>query len=39
MSDGAQSLDIQQFREMMRGLAPYMKLWKDARVTADTGAV
>jgi 3-deoxy-7-phosphoheptulonate synthase len=31
VSDGAQSLTLAGFREMMRELAPYIRLWKDAR--------
>src|SRR6201993_5219593 len=31
VSDGAQSLTIQGFREMMRDLAPYIDLWKAER--------
>src|SRR5574340_786533 len=33
MSDGAQSLDLAQFRKMMLDLQPYLDLWKSARVT------
>ena len=32
VSDGAQSLTVPGFREMMRDLAPYIQLWKDARI-------
>jgi 3-deoxy-7-phosphoheptulonate synthase len=32
MSDGAQSLTLQQFDAMMRELQPYIALWKKARV-------
>jgi 3-deoxy-7-phosphoheptulonate synthase len=32
MSDGAQSLSTEQFAEMMRGLRPYVELWKQSRV-------
>ncbi|MEJ7606503.1 MAG: 3-deoxy-7-phosphoheptulonate synthase [Bryobacteraceae bacterium] len=32
VSDGAQSLDIPQFGTMMQDLAPYIELWKQARV-------
>jgi 3-deoxy-7-phosphoheptulonate synthase len=32
MSDGAQSLDLAQFRNMMQELQPYMELWKQSRV-------
>jgi 3-deoxy-7-phosphoheptulonate synthase len=31
VSDGAQSLDIAQFRKMMRDLEPYVALWKATR--------
>ena len=34
VSDGAQSLTIAGFRDMMRELAPYIRLWKESRVTA-----
>src|SRR5277367_5511702 len=33
VSDGAQSLTLEGFREMMRDLKPYMELWKEARVS------
>jgi 3-deoxy-7-phosphoheptulonate synthase len=39
ISDGAQSLDLNQFAKMMQDLRPYLALWKDARVTATTAAV
>ncbi|MBV9303071.1 MAG: 3-deoxy-7-phosphoheptulonate synthase [Acidobacteriaceae bacterium] len=32
LSDGAQSLSFSQFEAMMRDLAPYIALWKQARV-------
>src|SRR5580693_2080041 len=32
VSDGAQSLTLEGFRAMMRDLAPYLELWKIARV-------
>jgi 3-deoxy-7-phosphoheptulonate synthase len=32
MSDGAQSLNFEQFANMMRDLKPYIGLWKQARV-------
>ncbi len=32
MSDGAQSLSLEQFANMMRDLNPYIALWKQARV-------
>jgi len=38
VSDGAQSLTLDQFRRMMRDLQPYIRLWKEAR-TAATVAV
>ena len=34
VSDGAQSLTIESFRQMMEDLKPYIKLWKEARVPA-----
>ena len=39
VSDGAQSLDIPQFRSMMAGMAPYIELWKSSRVTEAAVAV
>lgn len=33
VSDGAQSLTLQGFRAMMRELQPYIRLWKESRVT------
>jgi 3-deoxy-7-phosphoheptulonate synthase len=38
-SDGAQSLDLNQFRKMMGDLQPYIRLWKEARVTEAVAAV
>jgi len=38
-SDGAQSLDLSQFRNMMHELEPYIRLWKDARVAETAAAV
>jgi 3-deoxy-7-phosphoheptulonate synthase len=38
-SDGAQSLDLNQFRKMMSDLQPYIQLWKEARVTEAAAAV
>jgi 3-deoxy-7-phosphoheptulonate synthase len=32
VSDGAQSLTLEQFAAMMRELKPYIALWKEARV-------
>jgi 3-deoxy-7-phosphoheptulonate synthase len=31
VSDGAQSLTLEGFRDMMRELKPYIALWKEAR--------
>jgi 3-deoxy-7-phosphoheptulonate synthase len=31
VSDGAQSLRIEQFRQLMRDLRPYLDLWKESR--------
>ena len=39
VSDGAQSLDLPQFRKMMQDLQPYLGLWKESRVTPATAAV
>jgi 3-deoxy-7-phosphoheptulonate synthase len=39
VSDGAQSLDLPQFRRMMEELKPYLALWKEARMTAVSAAV
>jgi 3-deoxy-7-phosphoheptulonate synthase len=39
VSDGAQSLDIPQFRQMMKELKPYIQLWKQSRVTEAVAAV
>jgi 3-deoxy-7-phosphoheptulonate synthase len=33
VSDGAQSLTLEGFRDLMRDLKPYMNLWRDARAT------
>jgi len=38
VSDGAQSLTLGDFREMMRSLKPYMELWKESRVAAAAAA-
>ena len=38
VSDGAQSLNPEQFARMMEDLKPYIKLWKQARI-AETAAV
>jgi 3-deoxy-7-phosphoheptulonate synthase len=39
MSDGAQSLDIPQFRKMMQELQPYISLWRDSRVREVAAAI
>ena len=39
MSDGAQSLRTEQFAAMMQELEPYIKLWKESRVSATAAAV
>ena len=31
ISDGAQSLDIPMFRQMMRDIQPYLRIWKESR--------
>ena len=33
ISDGAQSLTLEQFSQTMRGLKPYIALWKEARMS------
>jgi len=33
ISDGAQSLDIPQFQNMMKDLQPYIELWSESRKT------
>jgi 3-deoxy-7-phosphoheptulonate synthase len=38
VSDGAQSLALEDFRELMRSLDPYIRLWKEARA-AESVAV
>jgi 3-deoxy-7-phosphoheptulonate synthase len=37
-SDGAQSLNIDGFKQMMRGLEPYIALWKQARAAQGVPA-
>jgi 3-deoxy-7-phosphoheptulonate synthase len=32
VSDGAQSLTLPGFRQMMRDLQPYLRLWKESRL-------
>src|SRR5437763_4827683 len=39
ISDGAQSLDLPQFRKMMRDMEPYIGLWKQSRMTEAAMAV
>ena len=39
VSDGAQSLTLEQFDAMMRDLKPYMSLWKEARLAETAVAV
>jgi 3-deoxy-7-phosphoheptulonate synthase len=39
VSDGAQSLDIPQFRAMMNELAPYTDIWKRSRISEAVAAV
>jgi 3-deoxy-7-phosphoheptulonate synthase len=39
VSDGAQSLTLQGFAEMMRDLQPYIALWKESRVQEPALAV
>jgi 3-deoxy-7-phosphoheptulonate synthase len=39
VSDGAQSLTLQGFAEMMRDLQPYIELWKESRVSEPALAV
>jgi len=34
ISDGAQSLTLNDFSKMMRALQPYIELWKEARFQA-----
>jgi 3-deoxy-7-phosphoheptulonate synthase len=38
ISDGAQSLTLDQFRTMMKDLRPYLRLWKEARAAAAGSA-
>jgi 3-deoxy-7-phosphoheptulonate synthase len=38
VSDGAQSLTLAGFREMMRDLEPYIRLWKQSRAVAAEAA-
>ena len=38
-SDGAQSLNLEEFRGMMKMLEPYISLWKETRAAAAVPAV
>jgi 3-deoxy-7-phosphoheptulonate synthase len=38
-SDGAQSLNPKQFADMMHDLQPYVRLWKESRMTAAAATV
>jgi 3-deoxy-7-phosphoheptulonate synthase len=38
ISDGAQSLDLNQFARMMEELKPYIALWKEARKKESVAA-
>src|SRR5437764_9540428 len=38
VSDGAQSLTIQGFRDLMRDLQPYIRLWKESRAAVVVAA-
>jgi 3-deoxy-7-phosphoheptulonate synthase len=37
ISDGAQSLTVEGFRDLMRSLQPYIRLWKEVRSAALVG--
>jgi len=39
ISDGAQSLTLESFRQMMRDLQPYIRLWKEQRAAKQAAAV
>ncbi len=39
VSDGAQSLDLNQFQKLMTELKPYIQLWQQSRVTEAAAAV
>jgi 3-deoxy-7-phosphoheptulonate synthase len=39
VSDGAQSLTLEQFAKMMRDLKPYIALWQEARLAENAVAV
>jgi len=39
VSDGAQSLDVEQFRTMMRDMSAYIDLWKRSRIEEAVAAV
>ena len=38
VSDGAQSLTIEGFRDLMRDLQPYIRLWKESRAAVGAAA-
>ena len=38
ISDGAQSLEVPQFRKMMQDMAPYVELWRKDRVSEQAAA-
>src|SRR5579872_520706 len=39
ISDGAQSLDLKQFARMMADLEPYIRLWRETRMTTAAPAL
>ena len=39
ISDGAQSLDLKQFAQMMADLEPYIRLWRETRMTTAAPAL
>jgi 3-deoxy-7-phosphoheptulonate synthase len=39
VSDGAQSLHLGEFQNMMQGLKPYFELWRQSRMTLEPVAV
>jgi 3-deoxy-7-phosphoheptulonate synthase len=38
-SDGAQSLSIPGFRRMMADLQPYLRIWRETRMTEASGSL
>jgi 3-deoxy-7-phosphoheptulonate synthase len=38
VSDGAQSLNLDEFKRTMRELQPYMRLWQESRQALTAGA-